>query len=380
MENNTLEIYVDNIIEHYTGEQAVVLNAFTRGDISKEDFLKDVHQYVKQIKVPSSLQEAVVQRYKDFLWAYDVLEPLVQSKDVTDIHCVSWDNIRIKKICKNKTIRETSKIRFDSPKHFRRFVQHLAIKNKINLSEQRAMQNFVDKDSNDDWRLRCNITSEFLTSEGIPFLYIRKEPKKKRSIEDLCTSGMFSSELMPLIKETANGPIIISGASGSGKSIFINALLEVIDHGSNALVIQADDELFSDKHPDIVTMHTVDSPEEDSVSYTFHDIARNAMLLDRQYIIFSEVKGKEARDAFTAAINGINPWLSLHAPNTRASIYQFANYVKMALDINIKDIFRMMAYTPFTLLHLKDFKIDEITYMRGWDEEKKEIIFEDVKL
>ena len=380
-ENGEIGIYLDGLIDYYTQpDGAVYLNSYTRGDLSREDFLDDVKLQIKTLKVPKDKREIVLKKYKDFLWAYDAIELLVQAPDITDIHCLAWNHIRVKRIVNNRAVRETSHIRFDSPKHFRRFLNRLAISNKINLSEQNAQQNFVDKKSNPDWRLRCNTITEFLTCDEEPFLYIRKEPKVKRSLEELCRDGMFSEELMQTIKKAAQGPIIISGESGSGKSILMNAGIEVIDYGKSIMIIQADDELFSDKHPDVLTVHTVEAKEKDCVSYSFHDIARNAMYLDRQYLVFSEVKGKEARDVFTAAINGIKPWLSLHAPSTRGSMYQLANYVKMAMDIEVEDIFRMLAFTQFTLIHLSDFRIDEITYMKGWDEEKKQIIFEDVAL
>lgn len=374
-----LETYIDNIIEHFSGEEAVVMNAYARGDLTKDELLAAVNKYIiKTLKVSEELHTQILKRYTDYLWAYDILEPLIQAEDITDIHCNSFNNIRVKQIIGNHTVRTSSGICFESAKHYRRFVEHLAIRNKVDLSEQHAQRNFVDKRSNDNFRLRCNITTGFLTCDEEPLLYIRKESKRKRELPELYTQGMFTAEVLKKIREAAQGPVIVSGESGSGKSILINAMLEEIPHEKNVLIMQADDELYSRNHPDVVAVHTVESRDKDSISYTFQDLARNAMLLDRDYLIFSEVKGREAHHAFTAALTGHNPWLSLHAPTTRAAMYQFANYVKIAADLSLEDIFRMLAYTPFMLIHIKDFRVDGLTRVCGFDELHKEMIFEDL--
>lgn len=373
-----LEPYIDKVIETFSGEKDYVLNAFSRGELTKEEFLDEVKEYIQSLKLPEDIQKQVLARYTDYLWAYDILEPLIQAEDITDIHCVSWNCIRIKQIVGGRAVRVTSGISFESAKHFRRFVEHLVIRNKVNLSNQNAQQHFVDKLSNPKFRLRCSITANFLTCNEEPFLYIRKEPKEKKNLAQLFTEGMFTEKQMRAVREAAQGAVIVSGESGSGKSALINAMLEEISMEQNVLILQADDELFAVKHPDVVALHTVERRKEDGISYTFHDLGKNAMLMDRDYIIFSEVKGLEARDAFTAALTGHHPWLSLHAPSNRAAMYQFANYVKAAADFSVEDIFKMLAYTPFTLIHLTDFKVDEITRMTGWDEETRKIRFEDV--
>lgn len=380
LENNTLEIYVDNVIEHYTVEDAIVLNSFVSGALSREEFLINVERYMKKLKVPNNLQKEVMERFKNFLWAYDKLEPLIKDSEVRDIYCYSYDHIRVKRIRNNQVIAEDSPIKFSSPEHYRRFIHRLAIKNKIDLSEQRAMPRFVDKLSNSDWRLRCNIITSFLTSDEKFFLYIRKEPKIKYSLKELNKKGMFSEKVMPYLVKAAQGPIIVSGATGSGKTDFMNALIEEISYENHVMIIQADDELFADKHPGVLAVHTVEAADPESISYSFYDISRTAMQLGVQHLILSEVKGKEAREVLAATINGINSWLSLHSSDSKSSLYQFANLVKMSMDVDIKDIFRTISFTPFTLIHLSKYKIDEITIVRGWDEDRKEIMFEDVEI
>lgn len=375
----SIEKYVDGIIDYYSEEGAVVINAYFHGDITKEDYIADIKKYISGQKISVKQQDEVLKRYQMYFWGYDVLEPLIQDPEITDIHCLGWDHIRVKRIVGQSTVRDTSAVKFDNPKHFNRFIERLCIKNKAGLSEQRSMPKFVDKFSNEEWRLRCSVISDYLTCNGSYFLYIRKERKKKESLDELFMQGMFTAEIMPLLEAAAQGAMIVSGGTGSGKSKLMNALLEKRDFGSNTLILQADDELVAKDHPDVLALHTVDNGEG-GICFDFETFRKNAMYWDRQHIIFSEVTGPEAAAAFTAAINGITPWLSLHAPSAKASIYQFINYVTVVLKISVKEAFRMLAFVPFTLVHMKDYRVDEITYMKGWNEEKEQIVFEDVSL
>ena len=88
-----LETYIDNIIEHFSGEEAVVMNAFSRGDLTKDEFLTAVNKYIKTLKVSEELHTQILKRYTDYLWAYDILEPLIQAEDITDLQCYSLNNI-----------------------------------------------------------------------------------------------------------------------------------------------------------------------------------------------------------------------------------------------------------------------------------------------
>ena len=75
------------------------------------------------------------------MWSYDVLDELINDPDISDIKCISWDIVRAKR----KGKRETTKVKFRSKEHYTRFVEHAAIKNKVSISDQNALQNFVDK-------------------------------------------------------------------------------------------------------------------------------------------------------------------------------------------------------------------------------------------
>ena len=120
------------------------------------------------------------------MWSYDVLDELIDDPTISDIKCISWDIVRIKRQGK----RMTSDVKFRSKEHYNRFVEHAAIKNKVSISDQNALQNFVDKSSNPHAILRFNISTKFVNSTESPYLHIRKIPKTKYTLQQLIDAGM----------------------------------------------------------------------------------------------------------------------------------------------------------------------------------------------
>jgi ATPase len=113
-------------------------------------------------------------------------------------------------------------------------------------------------------------------SDGLEITAVR--PVKKTNIEDY----HLSDETFDLLRNKAKG-ILVSGAPGSGKSTFVQALVQVL-------------------HADHHIIKTVESPrdlmvDEDVVQYSFthgtHDEVRDILLLSRpDYTIYDEVRNK----------------------------------------------------------------------------------------
>ena len=59
-------------------------------------------------------------------------------------------------------------------------------------------------------------------------------------------------------------------------------------------VIQENEELFSNKHPDLMFQHVVTSRRQNEIQFDLKDLARNGLLTDLDYFIIGEIKGGEA--------------------------------------------------------------------------------------
>lgn len=112
---DNIQNYVEDVIDFFSGGNGNVdTNAYKTGKITKKAYLESVEKYIRGMKVSSERQQQILQRYIDFVWGYDILKPLIEADDITDIHCLAFDNIRVKQIVGRKTIRTNSGIRFDS--------------------------------------------------------------------------------------------------------------------------------------------------------------------------------------------------------------------------------------------------------------------------
>lgn len=368
--------YTDDIIEYFTRIRSELITQLDRGRITKDVFIREVKDYIRQLGIPDDIATKVYKNFSQFLWSYDILDELIDDPDIQDIKCLSWDTIRIKKFGK----RYTQNLKFRSKEHYIRFVEHAAIKNKISISDQNALQNFVDKDSNQNAILRFNITTKFVNSTEMPYLHIRKISKNKYTLQQLIDAGMASKETFDyLIKAAATRDgILFTGKGASGKTTLMNFLIDKIPDTCSGLVIQENEELFS-KHPDLMFQHTVLNRGEGKIQYDLKDLARNGLLTDLDYFIIGEIKGGEALYMLNAAYTGHKCWASVHGASSTEAINKLVDYIKYQQDYTREEAMQMLTHID-TIVFMKDFKVAEIAEVTGWDEETKQLKYKNIPI
>jgi pilus assembly protein CpaF len=134
------------------------------------------------------------------------------------------------------------------------------------------------------------------------------------------------------------------------------------------MVIQENEELFSDIHPDLMFCHVVTNRGEGKINYELQDLARGGLLADLDYFIIGEIKGAEALYFLNAAYTGHKCWASVHGISSTEAMDKLADYVKYASDYSKEDALRML-HNIDTVVFMKDFKVAEISEIVGWDEE-----------
>lgn len=368
--------YTDDIIEYFTRIRSELITQLDRGRITKDVFIREVKDYIRQLGIPDDIATKVYKNFSQFLWSYDILDELIDDPDIQDIKCLSWDTIRIKKFGK----RYTQNLKFRSKEHYIRFVEHAAIKNKISISDQNALQNFVDKDSNQNAILRFNIATKFVNSTEMPYLHIRKISKNKYTLQKLIDAGMASKETFDyLIKAAATRDgILFTGKGASGKTTLMNFLIDKIPDTCSGLVIQENEELFS-KHPDLMFQHTVLNRGEGKIQYDLKDLARNGLLTDLDYFIIGEIKGGEALYMLNAAYTGHKCWASVHGASSTEAINKLVDYIKYQQDYTREEAMQMLTHID-TIVFMKDFKVAEIAEVTGWNEETKQLKYKNIPI
>lgn len=375
------EDVLDGILDYFTTVEKHLVQDARTGHISIEEFMDTVKWYLSTGKIgelSDQETEIMLNRVEHAIFGYYVLEDLIFDEYVSDIRVTAPNHIRIKR----KGRRLTSNLTFRDEADYIRFLQGIALRNGTNLSSYNAVQNFTDTTGNDQYILRFDISTPYVNSDPYPYLIIRKIPKKKYTMSDLLKFDMMNQKTaMYLIDKvkTASG-ILFTGKGGSGKTTLMNTLLEYIPYDKSCLVIQENEELHSQKHPDIMFQRTVTSRSvhgEQSASFDLKALARNGLLADLDYFVIGEIKGGEALYAMNAIYTGHQCWASCHGASSTKAINKLADYVKYESDYSKEDCLKMLEELD-VVVFMKNFKIYEISEVVGWDDQKHDLEYKTI--
>ena len=340
--------------------------------LSKEDpkkLIREMNEYIARMYRISQEKIGRFDAYiENYIFGFHVLTAVMRAPDISDVKVLAWNNVRIKQLGKRKS----TDIRFWSPEDFRGSVEMFAVKNGINLGNVNAIQTFTDKKSSRDFIYRFNISTDVINSTEEPYLHIRKISKKKKTIEDLIDLRMLSEEMAEYLNHRRDaGYVVICGKNGCGKTHLLNALLDQIPAEESVLVVQENEELFSDTHPDMMFQHIAVRRGDKKISYGLKELVINGLLTDIDHIIIGEIKGEEALHFITAALTGCTGMTTIHSMDAKGAIDKLADYCKWGSDYTREEILKLLSCVR-TIVYIDDFQIKEIVENSGWDEEKKE--------
>ena len=134
-----------------------------------------------------------------------------------------------------------------------------------------------------------------------PTFFLRKKPRQIFSLEDYQAQGALSEKyyeiIVDCIKRRKN--IIVAGATGSGKTTFLNAILKKLSeiNPEHRLVILEDLPELQCSSDDVQYMTTSGNR---TTSVTMQDLVFISMRLSPQRILIGEVRDKSAYDVLKA--------------------------------------------------------------------------------
>jgi pilus assembly protein CpaF len=368
---------INMILDEFIVNRPNLINAVERGIKSKDELTREIFMFLKlqEVQLTDSEFNELFIRFETYVWGYGMLQELIDDPDISDIKTIDYNNIRIKV----KGRRLKSNIGFQNRESLKKYINYIAIKNNSILSEINAIQKFTDKDSSKDFILRINISSEFINSSGLPCLVIRKIPKNKNSIKDLKKLDMFNDEIENYLEEAMNSGLSIfcTGKGASGKTTLMNALIDEIPHDKSCLVIQEAEELFTDKHPDIIFQKVKFAKGDGKIEYTLRDLSINGLLMDLDYFIIGEIKGAEAYDMANALYTGHSGIASVHGSSAEEAVNKIVHYMKYVSDMKKGELLEMLSNIDI-MIFMKDFKVMEITEVTGFNYNTQELEFNKV--
>ena len=361
------------LIDDYSTKKQPSLIQMKKGLLSRESFLGEAAEYA-QLSYGITPEQAreLTGLFEQYIFGYSRISPLIDDAEISDIRIVSHDNIRIKK----RGRRMDAGISFLSEKEYRQFVDYVATKNQVNISNLNAIQRFTDSDSHPDFILRFTVSMPLVNTYSEPYLCIRKVPRDFPEMEELIRRGMLGRELAELlICRFRSGSTLICGGNSSGKTTLLNALKETLPDDVAILVTQQADELTTKRHPDMMFLHSLPGSGESQVSYDLKNISIAGLTMDVDFFIVGEVKGDEALYLLNAAYTGQLCAATLHAPSADRAVDKLVDYAMYGSRYSREELMKMMECFT-TLVFMEKYRVKQVFVNRGWNLETKEMKYE----
>lgn len=301
----------------------------------------------------------------------DVLQELLEERDVTEIMVNGMDGIFLEK---NGKLFQWEK-NFNTKDRILDIIQQMigACNRVVNES-----QPIVDArlDNGD----RVHVVLPPVAVNG-PIITIRRFPEEPITMKKLLELESLSEEEAEFLKNAvrAGYSILVAGGTGSGKTTFLNALSESIPSDERVVVIEDTAELQIRSVPNLVRLETRTSGAEDCREITIRNLIKASLRMRPSRIIVGEVRGEEAFELLTCLNTGHDGSISTcHANSTRDTISRLETMVLMGMELPLQAIRRQIASGIDLIVYLgrlrdKSRRLLEITEVTGMEGEQVEL-------
>lgn len=364
---------LEELVNDYLTQKQAVLMQVKKGSMRREEFLDEVRIHIEHYyPMPAKQQERLLEDFEQYVFGYSILSPLIDDEEISDIRVVGYDNVRVKR----KGIRMDAGVSFSSEKEFRQFVDYVATKNQVNISNMNAIQRFTDNESHPDYILRFTVSMPLVNTYDQPYLCIRKVPKDFPLLRTLIERGMLDRETAELLAlRFRSGSTLICGGNSSGKTTILNALKETLPDNMAVLVTQQADELTTMYHPDMMFLHSLPGSGESQVSYDLKDISIAGLTMDVDFFIIGEVKGEEALYLLNAAYTGQLCAATIHAPSADKALDKLVDYCLYESKYSRDELMKMMICFQ-TVVFMEHYRVRQIFACTGWDAQTHDLKYE----
>ncbi len=368
-----MEEELQRLIEDFLTQKQTLLLQVKKGLLGKEDFLAEAEKHLdRSYSFPKDKKEVLLKEFEQYVFGYSRLSPLMDDKEISDIRVVSHDCIRIKRQGK----RMDAGIAFTSEREYRQFIDYIAARNQVNISNLNAIQRFTDTESHPDFIFRFTLSMPIVNTYSEPYLCIRKVPKAFPMMSELVEREMLDRNTAELlVQRFRQGSTLICGGNSSGKTTLLNALKETLPDDMAILVAQQADELTTIYHPDMMFLHSLPGTSESSVNYDLKHISIAGLTMDVDFFIIGEVKGGEALYLLNAAYTGQICAATVHAPSADRAPEKIVDYAMYDSRYSRNELMKMMDCFQ-TLVFMEHYKVKEIFACLGWNAEKENLEYE----
>jgi len=249
------------------------------------------------------------------------LEPLLRDPEITDIMVNGPDLVYVERFGKL----ELTNIRFRDTAHIAMIAQKIVSRVGRRVDESSPMVDARLQDGS-----RVNVLFPPLAVDS-PCISIRKFSRRRLSLSLMVENGTMTAGVARLLGIAARARlnVLISGGTGAGKTMLLNAMSQMIDRGERIVTIEDAAELqLQQRH--VIRTETRPPNLEGNGQITQRDLLWNALRMRPDRIILGEVRGIEAFDMLQAMNTGHDGSMcTIHANTTRDALTRVENMVQM---------------------------------------------------
>jgi pilus assembly protein CpaF len=293
----------------------------------------------------SGERHTLVQRLFDSFRGLDILQPLVDHPEITEIMINSHREIFVEQ---EGEVRQIT-LEFESRERLEDIIQMIVSGVNRIVNESSPIVDARLKDGS-----RVNIVLPPIALKG-PTMTIRKFPSEPMKMSDLIDKGALHEEAAELLQQLVRSKynIFIGGGTGSGKTTFLNALSQFIPGDERIITIEDSAELQIVTVPNLVSLETRNANTEGKGQISIRDLIKSSLRMRPNRIVIGEVRGAEALDMLQAMNTGHDGSLSTgHANTISDMISRLETMVLSGADLPIAVVRQQISSAIDIFVHL----------------------------
>ncbi len=304
-----------------------------------------VQEESKVYIIPLRQREVIEESVFNAIRRLDILQEILEDDSITEIMINGSKDIFIE--------RDGSLQRWD--KHFETTDKLEDVAQKIAALSNKIVNTSIPiVDTRLDDGSRVSIVLPPIAIDG-PVITIRKFYDDPLTMDKLIALHSVTQEAAKFLEKAVKAKynIFISGATGSGKTTFLNVLSNYIPSDERVITIEDSAELQIKNIDNLVRLEARKSNIEGKNEITIRDLIKASLRLRPDRIVVGEVRGDETLDMVQAMTTGHDGSLSTgHGNSPQDMMSRLETMILMGMDMSLSAVRKQLVSAIDIIIHL----------------------------